>query len=232
MTQFSDGIRVGDAYYGRAVGSQPAGRQDRGAAISPIQIYSATPATLDADGIAAAQAVAGAGNLTLNGALASGGSVTFDVPRAVQIASSNAGDTTQTATFTGTDVYGAALVQTLTFNGTNAVSGTKAFKTITSVAISAALAGNATAGSTDIFGLPFRANNRSAVLTAWNSAFVTTGTFTAAVTTSPATATTGDVRGTYAPPDAANGTKTLRLWIFLEDVDTKNGLYGVDQYGG
>lgn len=226
MTHFGSPIREGDATgKGTAKGSL-------GAPTSPYFAYKITPVALSATAVAAAQAVAGAGNLTINGASASGGVATLDVPRAVGILSTNAGDTTQTATITGTDTYGVPLVEVITFNGTTPVSGVKAFKTVTRVAISAAMTGNATVASTNIFGLPYRANNRGAVLTAWNSAFVTTGTFTAAVTTSPATATTGDVRGTYLVPDAADGTKVLYAHILLEDVDTNNGLYGVDQFGG
>jgi hypothetical protein len=197
--------------------------------MSPINVYDVVPVALSATAVAAAQAVAGAGNLTINGASATGGVATLDVPRAVSIVSSNAGDTTQTATVTGTDAYGLAVSEAITFNGTSTVSGKKAFKTVTRVAISAALTGNGSVGSTDIFGLPIRANGRNYVLTAWNSAFVTTGTFTAAVTTSPATTTTGDVRGTFAPADAADGTKRLTLWVFVLDDDTQTGLYGVTQ---
>lgn len=204
----------------------------RGGPASPVFIYTITPATLSATAVAAAQAVAGAGNLTINGASASGGVATMDVPRAVGILSTDAGDTTQTATVYGTDAYGVPTVETIAFNGTNAVNGKKAFKTITRVAISAAMTGNATVANTGIFGLPYVAANRGAVLTAWNSAFVTTGTFAAAVTTSPATATTGDVRGTYLVPDAADGTKVLYVWMYIADPETNNGLYGVDQYGG
>lgn len=226
MTNHGAPLRLGDATgKGTVKGSL-------GALTSPYYAYKITPVVLDADGLAAAQAVAGAGNLTLNGALAASGAVTLDVPRAVSVTSSNAGDTTQTATVTGTDAYGVALVETIAFNGAATISGKKAFKTITRVAISAALAGNGSAGTTDIFGLPYRVNNRGAALTAWDSAFVTTGTFAAAVTTNPATATTGDVRGTYLVPSASDGTKILYIYMLLEDVDSNNGLYGIDQYGG
>lgn len=223
MTHFSDGVRVGRSFSLNGTAQIP------GAPVSPVYLYDIVPVALDADGIAAAQAVAGAGNLTLNGALASGGTVTLDVPRAVEIDSSNAGDTTQTATVYGTDVYGNAMTETIAFNGTTAVAGQKAFKTVTRVAISAALAGNANVGTTDVFGLPFRVDSRNYCLTAWNGAFVTTGTFAAADVTSPATATTNDVRGTYLVPDAADGTKRLTLWMYIEDADTVTGLYGVTQ---
>lgn len=199
-----------------------------GVPTAAFAVYDVVPVALDADGIAAAQAVAGAGNLTINGALASSGSVTLDVPRAVQILSTGAGDTTQTATFTGTDVYNQPMTETLTFNGTTAVSGAKAFKTVTRVAISAALAGNASAGSTDILGLPYYTASRNYVITAYDGAQVTTGTYVAGVTTT-ATATTGDVRGTYLVPSATDGSKRLTVYMYATNPDTVAGLYGVTQ---
>lgn len=223
MTHFSDGVRAGRNFANNGTANQP------GVFMSPINVYDIAPIALSATAVAAAQAVAGAGNLTINGGQASGGVATFLVARCVSIVSSNAGDTTQTATVTGTDVYGIPMTETIAFNGTTTVNGKKAFKTVTRVAISAALAGNASVGTTDIFGLPIRADSRNYVLTAWNGAFVTTGTFVAADTTSPATATTGDVRGTFAVPNAADGVKRLTLWVFVVDDDTQTGLYGVAQ---
>lgn len=225
MTHFSDGVRVGATFALNGSATIP------GAATSPIFVYDFVPATLDADGISVAQAVAGAGNLTIAGALASGGVATFDVPRGVSVTSTNAGDTTQTATVYGTDAYGVAIQETIAFNGNATISGKKAFKTVTRVAISAALAGNGSAGTTDIFGLPYRANTRNYTVTFDNGAQVTTGTFVAADATT-ATATTGDVRGTWDPATAANGTVRFTVWMFLKDVDTRAGLYGVTQFNG
>jgi hypothetical protein len=166
-------------------------------------VYDVTPVALDADGICAQQTLAAAGNALINGALASSGVVTLDVPRNVIVDA--AGAATAVLTVTGTDVYGVPMSEAITLNGTTAVAGKKAFKTITSVAASAA-ATDFFVGTGDVFGLPFRSDSRNYCLTAWNSAFVTTGTFVAAVTTDPATTTTGDVRGTYAVPDAADGS--------------------------
>ena len=222
MTHFSDGVRAGRNFANNGTASEP------GVAMSPMFVYDVVPVAFSATAVAAAQAVAGAGNLTINGGSATGGVATFDVPRTITIVSTNAGDTTQTATVTGTDVYGLAMSELITFNGTTAVTGQKAFKTVTRVAISAALTGNGSVGSTDVFGFPFRANTRNYVLTAWNGAFVTTGTFAAADAT-VATTTTNDVRGTYAVPDAADGSKRLTLWMYIFDDDTQTGLYGVTQ---
>jgi len=223
MTHFSDGVRVGRNFTNNGLATLPGGP------VSPIYVYDVVPVALSATAVAAAQAVAGAGNLTINGASASGGVATFDVPRAVSIVSSNAGDTTQTATVYGTDLYGIAVTETITFNGTTTVNGKKAFLKVTRVAISAALAGNGSVGSTDILGLPFAASSRNYVMTAYNGAQVTTGTFVGADATT-ATATTGDVRGTFVPASATDGSKRLTAYIYLSNTETVTGLYGVAQY--
>lgn len=220
MTHFSDGVRAGRNFANNGTASQP------GVFMSPINVYDVVPAALVTNGICLQQTLAAAGNATLNGSLASGGVATLDVPRNVIIDA--AGAATAVLTVTGTDVYGIPMSEAITLNGTTAVAGKKAFKTITNVAASAA-ATDFFVGTGDVFGLPIRANSRNYVQTAWNSAFVTTGTFAAAVTTSPATTTTGDVRGTFAPADAADATKRLTLWVFVADDDTQTGLYGVTQ---
>jgi len=219
MTHFSDGVREGRNFANNGTATEP------GVRMSPINVYNVVPATLDADGICAQQTLAAAGNATLNGALASGGTVTLDVPRNVVVDA--AGAATAVLTITGTDIYGIPMSEAITLNGTTAVAGKKAFRTITRIAASAA-ATDFFVGTGDVFGLPIRANTRNYVQTAWNGAFVTTGTFTAADATA-ATTTTGDVRGTFAPADAADGTKRLTLWVFVFDDDTQAGIYGVAQ---
>jgi hypothetical protein len=220
MTHFSDGVRAGRNFANNGTASQP------GVFMSPINVYDVVPVALDADGICAQQTLAAAGNALINGALASGGTVTLDVPRNVIVDA--AGAATAVLTVTGTDVYGIPMSEAITLNGTTAVAGKKAFKTITRVAASAA-ATDFFVGTGDVFGLPIRADSRNYVLTAWGGAVVTTGTFVAAVTTDPATTTTGDVRGTFAPADAADASKRLTLWVFVANDDTQTGLYGVTQ---
>ena len=223
MTHFSDGVRVGANFDNNGTATLP------GTATSPIFVYSIVPATMATNNISLAQAVAGAGNLTITGTLATSGVATLDVPRNVRITSSSASDTAVTATVYGTDTYGISMTETITFGGAATVSGLKAIKTVTRVAISAVMVGNASVGTGDVFGLPYVSASRNYVLTAYNGAFVTTGTFVAAVTTSPATATTGDIRGTYAVPSASDGSKILTLWIYIANADTQTGLYGVTQ---
>src|SRR3546814_11170811 len=64
------------------------------------------PLTADADGVCASQAITAAAGGTINGAFATGGVATFDVPRNVVAAWTTAA----VLTVTGTDAYGNALV--------------------------------------------------------------------------------------------------------------------------
>lgn len=185
---------------------------------TPLQVYSVgAPATIVTTAICAAQAVAGAGNATINGTLATAGVATLDVPRCVTAVSSNVGDTTQTVTFTGTDQYGVAMTAIITLNGTSAVTTTKAFKTVTQVAVSAAMTGNLSSGDADVFGLPYYAANQDGLHVMWAGFPATSGTFVAGVTTT-ATSSTGDVRGTFAPASASNGSRRLAFWFVPQTV--------------
>lgn len=204
-----------------------------GGITSPIFVYEITPATGTTTTIAAAQAVSGAANLTINGSLATSGVATLDVARNVILVSSSGTDSTQTATVTGTDYYAVPTVETITLTGTTAAQGLKAFKAISKIAMSASTVGNISAGSGDKFGVPYRINKKGSLQSFWDATWNSgSATTTLAVTTTPATAITGDVRGTYLPATASDGTRTLALWVYMDDVDSNNGLYGVDQYGG
>jgi hypothetical protein len=234
MTQFSD-----DLWLGSALGPQLNSYAGPGAVYSGVgplartYIFDAVPAAKSATAVCAAQAVLAAGNATINGASATGGVATFDYARTVNVDSTGAGDTTQSVTVTGTDYWGQAQTETIAMNGTTAVAGDKGFLTITQVAVSAALAGNLTVGNEDVFGLPYRVTNAGYLLrTGWNNAVAdNAGTFVAA-DTATATATTGDVRGTFAPSSAADGAKRLVIGIALTAAQagpnaTQTGAVGV-----
>jgi len=134
----------------------------------------------------------------------------------------------------GYDVYGYPMAETITGANAGIASGVKAFKYITSVTSSAAAAGNVSVGTGDVIGFPLRCDAWGSVNVMWNNAKVTATTgFTAAVTTDPATATTGDVRGTYALQTASNGTLRLQMYItpsVANIVAGTTGLFGVTQY--
>jgi hypothetical protein len=103
---------------------------------------------LDADGISAAQQLAGAGNLLLNGALVSGGKWASDF--AHQIGVYSAGNiATVVFTIYGTNQDGVATTETVTGVNNSTVETTGFFKTVTSVAASAAVGSDVIVGTVD-----------------------------------------------------------------------------------
>jgi hypothetical protein len=188
-----------------------------------VVISLGAPDVADADGVCASQAGTAATAMSINGALASGGEVTFDVPRNVVAAWTGAA----VLTVTGEDVYGNEMVES-SASGTS-LTGKKAFKKITSVVPSANITG-ATVGSGDVLGLPVFLPATGFVLKELeNGAAATAGTVVAGDRTSGgATATTGDVRGTYDPNSACDGDKYFHLIAVLPDPTE----LGVDQYAG
>lgn len=189
-----------------------------------------SPSTAAATAVCAAQAIAGAVNATINGTKATSGVAALGAQtgRAVNVVSSNAGDTTQTVTVRGKDIYGQNMAETIALNGTTTVSGKKAFYTVTSVAVSAALAGNLSVGDTTIIGLPVYLQNAVHIIKeVQDGAAATAGTTVAGlgIATAPS-ATSADVRGTYTPNSAPDGTKGYQLLMALPEP----GFYGAKQY--
>lgn len=153
----------------------------------------------------------------LNGATAG----VLDYPRAVVAAWTN----TAVIRVTGTDENGAVLVEE-SASGTSH-TGKKAFKTITAVTASADVTG-LTVGTGDVLGLPFRLPGTGFVLAQLEDGVAAnTGTLVAGVTTA-ATATTGDVRGTWNPNGTLDGAVSFQLLIAAPDPTD----LGVAQYAG
>lgn len=150
------------------------------------------------------------------GPTGSGGSVnawdpTTMLSRTVRIVSVG-NDSTATFTIRGYDIYKYPMQETITGANAGTATGLKAFKYIASVTPAGTLSGSAvTVGTTDVIGLPLYSSNIGEILVYWNS-LVALPTFVAGVTTSPATATTGDVRGTFVLPTASDATKRLQLF--------------------
>ena len=114
----------------------------------PITVTVGPLAAASANNIATSQTVTGAANVTLNGALVTGGVAYLDKPR--QILITDAGnDSGITFTITGTDRYGAALSQTLTGTNASTVATTVDFLTVTSIK---------TSGSTSASGITVGTN--------------------------------------------------------------------------
>lgn len=137
-----------------------------------------------------------------------------------------------TFTVIGYDLYGYPMSETITGANTTVASGAKAFKYISSVTHTGTVASTITIGTGDVIGLPLRSDYFGDLRIVYNNTVITASTgYTAAVTTDPATTTTGDVRGTYALQTASNGSRRLQMWISppVANVSTVTGLYGVAQ---
>jgi hypothetical protein len=137
-----------------------------------------------------------------------------------------------TFTVRGADYRGAAMSQTVTVAaGANTVASLKGFKFIYSVTPNFNDAHNYSVGTADVYSFPMRVDEFAFVEITWNNAPITSNTgFTAAVTTT-ASATTGDVRGTYAVQSASDGTKKLQIQVEIPpwNAGTFAGVYGVAQ---
>ena len=99
----------------------------------------------DADGICASQTPAGAGNLTIAGALASTGTVTLNHGHLVLITCAGA-DAGRTFTITGTDFRGETITEAISGSDAGTSQGSSYFKSITQVAVDAATADAITIG--------------------------------------------------------------------------------------
>lgn len=169
---------------------------------------------------------------------AAGGNLFWDPTKAIarNVRIDSAGDDSG-ATFTvaGYDVYGYPMTETITGVNTATASGAKAFKYIASVTPAGTLSGsNASVGTGDVIGFMMRADRFQYVQIYWpDTTLIASSTgFTAAVTTDPATATTGDVRGTYAlQGSASNNARRLIILAMpqLANIGTATGLCGVTQ---
>ena len=159
------------------------------------------------------------------------------IGRAVQITVPASG-TYALATVSGYDIYGYPMVEAITLSGAGSYQGKKAFRYIRSIVLSGGTPDSAkayTADTTDVFGLPLRSDNFGdiAVNSAAGSMTLITG-ITAATSylpsdrTSPATTTTGDVRGTYAAFTSSTGANKL---VIRQSPQATNIGYVTGQFG-
>jgi hypothetical protein len=245
MPQFNDDIYLGAAFIPKldADGASP---MDVGVGpMGRVYYYNIVPLVKQAAGLAAIQTLAGAGAFTLT----AGTGVTttvdatgttryvLDVPRTVSLTVATTDQSGVNITIRGYDVYGQAMTQTLAGPNNTTVNTTKAFKSVISVTADAAVSTNGiSVGYGDTFGLPFVVSDATFIASVkWNATLAQdAGTFTAADATSPATASTGDVRGTYLPSSAAGSSKRLIVGIHLQASQcgpnaTRLAAAGVDQ---
>lgn len=89
--------------------------------------------------ICASQTTAGAGNLVINGSLAAGGVATLAAQQIIGITSAG-NDSAVNFTVTGTDDQGRVISQTIAGPNANTVQTTLNYRTVTQIAVSAAVA--------------------------------------------------------------------------------------------
>jgi hypothetical protein len=189
--------------------------------LQTVIITLGNPVASDADGIVETQNCTLADGLAtgINGAFASGGVATLDVARNVVAAWTG----TAVLTVSGFDEYDQPMTES-SASGTS-MAGKKAFKRIASVTTSADITA-LTVGTGKVLGIPvFIPGAAHIIRSLQDGGIPTAGTALAGDLTKP-TATTGDVRGTYAPNANPNGTIAFQLIACVDDVAFK----GLPQY--
>ena len=209
-----------------------------------IYIWDVIPEAKQVANISAAVIYAAAGSATLAAGTSTQSVVRtdgttviqLDCPRAVSVTTGSGSPASANFTISGYDYYGQSMSELITVaTAGTAVSGKKAFYQISS----ATIAGSATAavvGTTDVIGLPIRVTDAGYVIkVGWNNTLLqNAGTFVAADMTATATTSTGDVRGTFTPTSASDGTKRLVMSIAVPGIAvgpnaTRTGALGVTQ---
>ena len=228
----ADNLYAGDVFYSKY---SPDGR--RGYELKHIvSIERGAIVTADPNGLILSLLATGSSTTyTLDGALVSGGVGTFDVPRVVSITGATVDLSGVTFVITGTDEYGETLVENIIGPNATIAKGIKAFKTVTSITATVAIAATTCfAGHADVFGFPVKIVDKGDVFAvAVDGVTQTTLTIVAGLTaTTTMTATTADVRGTFAPGTAADGTKRFTALVILGSHDTKVNVFGEAQFGG
>lgn len=138
-------------------------------------------------------------------------------------------DATANLLVSGYDIYGAPMTEQISGASGTTSAGKKAFKAVVSAVPGGTLSGsNISLGTTDTFGFPIAAFAFAYADITWNSTTGTSTGFTAALI-GPSTSTTADVRGTYAVPSAADGTKRLQVFVMPLPEMNQLDLVGITQ---
>ena len=212
-----------------------------GIVVNGMKFMSFAPAALQANNIATSAIVNGAATLTAGTGVTVvtiNGVSYLDITgyqygeRSVRVIGTSGGVTAVPITITGLDMYGVPVTQTITGPvATATVETTKTFRYIRSITSTGTTTGAVTIGTGDTYGFPARVGSFDQALIFWNNALITATTgFTAADATNPATASTANVRGRYTVQSASDGTRRLRMIVFVDNPDTMDAAYGVSQF--
>jgi hypothetical protein len=186
------------------------------AVTSAITVGLQPPVVGAANSIALSQSVTSPTPAVLSGSTAG----TLDVPRNVIAAWTG----TAILTVTGTDYYGQT--QTEVSASGASFTGKKAFATVTSAVFSANVTA-ATIGTGNVLGLPFMIGTSVDFFAPLFDGAADAGTLVVGDNTNPATSSSGDVRGTYAPGGTLNGAKYVGALLKVYDNTTQVGSFGV-----
>ena len=246
MPQYSDDLFLGTAITNMGMNLGDPSPMSQGVGpLGRIYVWDVVPLTKQTNNVSVAATYAVAGNATLAAGTgttavttaAGVAAIQLDCPRAISVTIGTGTIVDTAITVTGLDVYGQAMSEVIQTGATQSttVNGKKAFFQITGVAVAGAVGGTVAVGTTDILGSPVRITDAGYIArSGWDGALADdAGTFVAAVTTT-ATTTSGDVRGTYVPSSAPNGTRRLVIGILVPAIAagpnaTRVGALGVTQ---
>lgn len=142
-------------------------------------------------------------------------------------------DSTATAAVVGLDWYGQLVHETVTLANATVATSKKALKAVISITPAGTLSGsNLSVGTSDVYGFGLASSEFFGFVTIfWNNTLISANTGYTAAVASTATATTGDVRGTYGVQSASDGTKRLTMFVAPTPWNvTSAGLFGVTQF--
>ena len=194
------------------------------------------PATLDADGIwdgvsatdSATSYSSSDYKSTFDGSSTSltttAGKIDATYGRALSVTGSAGAN--HVCTITGRDYLGQVMVEAITASSTTVIAGKKAFKYVDTMAIATGAASDTVdVGWSDLLGVPYAGTS---LLSDTEDGVVAAGALTAAITTDPQTATTGDPRGTFDAASASDGSIVSEIRYLCNTAN----LHGVKQFSG
>lgn len=211
----------------------------QGCPTTPSWLYNVVPLQKNATNVAASQTPSGAGKLTLAAGTGTTSTtvkgntvIALDCARCIALIGQG-GVAQVNYTITGYDDFQNPMTQVLAGpNGAQTINTTKAFRYVQSISVDGGTSAAITVGTSDIIGLQMCAPYYECAAMNWNGAQIASNAnFTAADATSPATTSTGDVRGTVnlGAISATDGTKRFTAEIQLVNPDTVTGAWGVAQ---
>lgn len=122
--------------------------------MQPMVVSVGPLVTAAANNICLSQTPSGAGYLTINGALASGGVATLDTPRRILL-TTNGNETAKTFTVVGTNWAGNSITEVITGVTSSTATSVLDYKTVISIYVSAATAAAVTFGTTTTAASPW-----------------------------------------------------------------------------